>query len=700
MSKFTTPEAKQRDSRFSLRARISLEGIPIASVSVEHMFRRCLVALLSLGLVVCPFYFLHTFPNASGTLFGLQCLVLCGGSGAALIIQRQSMRKAGWLISICTLVSVLLSIGGGPLSDSWILLAVVPMIFWGFRWGLRGIILAIVILCLSIWFWSFVQAAFGGQKESFSKSLLIVYSLGRCLTVALSGLVIAQLMAIVRERETFLLNVFSDIDIGVSVFDVDEKGELRVAAVNPRLYQLFNLSKGKVIGRTFDELLASGKFRLAESIVKRAVETGEIQHNEDRGRSGDRHQRLLFTAVPQKDDEHRVRRLVVSGTDITPLKEAERKLRLQAKILENVADAVVATNVTFEVTYLNRAAERLFSAANKSVLGRPLDELTGPELLRELTRHVTGNTEVRSGTFNDLKGRELTLEYSVSTLQEDDGETAQYLAVFRDVRQKRSLEAQLLRAQKTDALGRMAGGIAHDFNNMLVVISGNAELLSEALPKEHTGQVDLREIKDAAQRAATLVRQLLAFSRRQTGTPRPCKVNDILRSNQQLLRRLLRDEIDLFLDLEEPLWSIVADVEQLEQVLVQLLLNAKDAIAETGQVTVKTRNVRIGQEGDRYKLTPGNYVEVRVTDTGVGMSSETMRHIFEPFFSTKSSSRSVGMGLPVCYGIVRQHRGSITAESHPGKGSEFILWLPEESNRAQEESMPPVGSFSDEFRKL
>jgi two-component system cell cycle sensor histidine kinase/response regulator CckA len=264
----------------------------------------------------------------------------------------------------------------------------------------------------------------------------------------------------------------------------------------------------------------------------------------------------------------------------------------------------------------------------------------------------------------------------VSTQFDEDGEIAQHLAVIRDIRDRRSLEAQLARAQKAEALGRLAGGIAHDFNNMLVVISGNTELLAESLPSDHPGQLDLREIKQAADRAAGLIRQLLAFSRRQNGTPRSSDLNQVLRDIYHILQRLIRSDIKLSLDLHDGLWSVSIDVGQLEQVMVQLLLNARDAIPGQGQVVIATRNIVLGEESTRHGLPAGDYVELRVTDSGIGMSAETMKRLFEPFFSTKSSSRSVGLGLSVCYGVIRQNRGVITAESTPGEGSAFVIWLP------------------------
>ncbi len=681
--------------------RRSLDGLPIASMSVDRLFRNSLLALLALGACALPLALLHPFALVSRSVFVAQTVVVSVAALVALLVLIRSARLASLVVSIGVLASVCLGLQGGPLSSSWAMLAVVPMLLLGLQFGRRGVAFCTFVVILARCFWSLKSGRIADAAAPSPLPILIVHTILRSLVILLAGIVIDHLLAIVRERESFLIDVFRDIDIGVSVFDVDEKGVLRIAALNPRIHQLLGLPRGPVLGKKHDELLSGGHLQATEPMLQRAVSTGEPQHNEDRVRSGDKHQRLLFTAVPQRDKDQHVKRLVVSGTDITQLKEAERKLQMQAQVLANVADAVIAVNPNFRVTYFNRAAARLFVAKDKQILGEPLEEMTGAEFVREMRRLVGETPSTQSGTFVDGVGRELALDFSVSTQRdEDDNSVAQYLVVIRDVRERRSLEAQLLRAQKTDALGRMAGGIAHDFNNMLVVISGNAELLAESLPSEHEGQADLREIKDAAQRAATLVRQLLAFSRRQTGTPRATNLNQVLRDIHQILRRLLRDEIELEFKLSETLWSVVIDVAQLEQVMVQLLLNSRDAIPKAGKITISTRNVELGPEAERHGLSKGPYVELRISDTGIGMSAETMLHLFEPFFSTKSSSRAVGLGLSVCYGIIRQHRGVITAESKPGEGSSFVIWLPEENHKPREEKTIPSGSVSDEFRRM
>ncbi|MFO0656440.1 MAG: PAS domain-containing protein [Polyangia bacterium] len=680
---------------------ISLDGLPIASLTVDRMFRDSLIALFLLGVCALPMVWFVDFERASRAIFVCQVLSLLIGSAFGLALQMSSARVASNIASACVLASVCLGLQGGPLSAAWPLLALVPMLLLGLQYGRRGVVFSTFALITAGCFWTLTQGRIADASSSSSLPILLAHVVGRSLVIGLSGFVIEHLLAIVRERETFLINVFRDIDIGVSVFDVDDSGELRVAALNPRIYQLLGLPQKRLLGKKHHELLQDGQLQATEPMLRRAVSTGKPQHNEDRVRSVDKHQRLLFTAVPQRDQEQQaVTRLVVSGTDITVLKAAERKLQMQAEVLANVADAVIAVDGSFRVVYVNRAAERIFSVQSKTCLGQPLEEITGLEFLQQLKQHAGQTKSSQSGTFVDPNGRELALDFSVSTQPDEDGDGPQYIAVIRDVRDRRSLEMQLLRAQKTDALGRMAGGIAHDFNNMLVVISGNAELLAESLPPDHDGQADLREIKEAAHRAAALVRQLLAFSKRQTGLPRSTNPNQVLRDIAQILRRMLRDEIELELKLADSLWSVIIDVAQLEQVMVQLLVNARDAIPKTGKVTVTTRNVELGPEAEQHELTPGRYVELTVKDTGIGMSAETMLHLFEPFFSTKASSRAVGLGLSVCYGIIRQHRGVITAQSKPGEGTTFVIWLPEESTRPKDDRAIPQGSVSDEFRRL
>jgi signal transduction histidine kinase/ActR/RegA family two-component response regulator len=327
---------------------------------------------------------------------------------------------------------------------------------------------------------------------------------------------------------------------------------------------------------------------------------------------------------------------------------------------------------------MNRAAERLYRQKPGSGVGTALAAIAGAEFQRAAlaeARHEVG--VVRSGQFLRADQAVVPIEYTVSKLLGEGGEAAGTLAVIRDVSERRALQAQLLAAQKQEALGRLAGGVAHDFNNLLVVIRGSAEFVHADLPADHASQPDILEVLRAADRAAGLVRQLLTFARRRTPSPRSVALSKVLGDLVQMLRRLIREEIQLSIEVERDLWSVKVDVAQIEQVIVNLLVNARDAIPGAGRITLRTRNAQLGAgQAEALAVPPGDYVLLEVHDTGVGMNAETMKHIFEPFFSTKVTGAGTGLGLAVCYGIITELGGGIMADSTPGKGSAFTIALP------------------------
>ena len=248
----------------------------------------------------------------------------------------------------------------------------------------------------------------------------------------------------------------------------------------------------------------------------------------------------------------------------------------------------------------------------------------------------------------------------------------------RNEAQKRQLEEDLRQSQKMEALGRLAGGVAHDFNNLLTVIKGHSELLVERLPAKDPLLGSGQQIKKAADRAASLTRQMLAFSRRQALEPTVFDMNTLVADMYKLLKRLIHEDIEFTFRAGESLGRIKADTGQVEQVLLNLSVNASDAMPRGGKLTIETKNVVIDPDALKVRPTvePGMYVMLAVTDTGVGMSEETMARIFEPFFTTKASGKGTGLGLATVYGVVKQSGGFIWVESTPGKGSRFEVYLP------------------------
>jgi nitrogen-specific signal transduction histidine kinase len=260
------------------------------------------------------------------------------------------------------------------------------------------------------------------------------------------------------------------------------------------------------------------------------------------------------------------------------------------------------------------------------------------------------------------------------------------LVLVSDVTEQRKLEEQLRQAQKLEAIGRLAGGVAHDFNNLLMVISGYAELLIQSLPRGDRRRESSENILRAADRAGDLTRQLLAFSRRQVLRPSVVDLNAVISNLQKMLRRLISEDIELAVSLAPELGRVRIDPGQLEQVLLNLAVNARDAMPRGGKLAIHTANVAPddARAAPGAQLRPGAYVLLSVADTGVGMDSEVRARLFEPFFTTKRQGRGTGLGLSVVYGIVEQSGGSIQVDSRPGQGTTFRIYLPRVETPLQE----------------
>jgi two-component system cell cycle sensor histidine kinase/response regulator CckA len=260
------------------------------------------------------------------------------------------------------------------------------------------------------------------------------------------------------------------------------------------------------------------------------------------------------------------------------------------------------------------------------------------------------------------------------------------LILVKDVTERKRLEDQLRQFQKMEAIGRLAGGVAHDFNNLLTVIQGYGDLVLDDLEPGDRLYADVRGIKDAAERAAGLTQQLLAFSRRQVLAPEVLDLNSLVREMERLLHRLIGEDIEIHTALAPDLGRIRADPVQLHQVVLNLAVNARDAMPHGGTLTLETQNVEVGpnRPATQGLVTPGRYVLLAVTDTGVGMDQETKANVFEPFFTTRGTGEGTGLGLATVYGIVRQSGGFIWVYSEPSQGSSFKVYLP----RAESDGVP------------
>ena len=275
-------------------------------------------------------------------------------------------------------------------------------------------------------------------------------------------------------------------------------------------------------------------------------------------------------------------------------------------------------------------------------------------------------------------GRQIDCLISSRVERDKDGNILGYRGFIRDITEQKNLQRQLLQAQKMEAIGTLAGGIAHDFNNLLTVVMGFSELLLAEKDQKHPEYADLQKIFHAARNGAELVQRLLMFSRKSEPKPVPMNLNKQIVQVEKLLRRTIPKMIDVKLELSADLPQINADPSQVEQVMMNLAVNARDAMPDKGKLTLRTDIVTLDEEYCRLHVeaNPGEYVVLEISDTGHGMDKETAEHIFEPFFTTKEMGRGTGLGLAMVYGIIKQHNGHITVYSEVGKGTTFRVYLP------------------------
>jgi nitrogen-specific signal transduction histidine kinase len=266
-----------------------------------------------------------------------------------------------------------------------------------------------------------------------------------------------------------------------------------------------------------------------------------------------------------------------------------------------------------------------------------------------------------------------------------------YVGLLEDVSGRRLLQEQLLQSQKMESIGRLAGGVAHDFNNLLTAIMGYTEMLRQDLPPDHPGQTFVDEVSKAGGRATALTTQLLAFARRQVIEPRVIDLNAVVSDTEKMLRRLVGEDIEIVTASEPDLGAVEADPSQVHQILVNLAVNARDAMPSGGTLIIETANALLDELYARSHLEvrPGRYVLLSITDTGVGMPPEVQSHLFEPFFTTKELGKGTGLGLATCHGIVKQAGGHITVTSAPGHGTTFRIFLPR-VERASADAVPAV----------
>src|SRR5881398_3287001 len=370
------------------------------------------------------------------------------------------------------------------------------------------------------------------------------------------------------------------------------------------------------------------------------------------------------------------------------LHESERKYRLLFET--NPEPMFVYDFETLRIMAVNEAAITRYGYSEAQFLALTIRDIRPPEEQGRLEQELTRRTDegaVRAGVRHRAKDGRLFEVDLVARPLEFAGRRAR-LVLARDVTAQRHLEDQLRQSQKMEAVGQLAGGIAHDFNNLLTAILGSTQLLLQATPPGDVRREDVEEIRNAGLRAAELTRQLLAFSRRQVLAPKVLELNAVVANMDKMLRRLIGDDVELATALHAEAGAVNADPGQLEQVLLNLVVNARDAMPGGGRVLIETTRLLLRDElvERRHRLAPGDYVCLTVTDSGLGMDEATQAHLFEPFFTTKEVGKGTGLGLATVYGIVKQSGGYIWVYSEPGRGTTVKVYLPRVRGAAE----PPL----------
>ena len=371
-------------------------------------------------------------------------------------------------------------------------------------------------------------------------------------------------------------------------------------------------------------------------------------------------------------------------------------------ISENAADLIAVVSVDGTRAYNSPSYEKVLGYSPEELQRTSAFEQIHPEDRAKVIEAAdeakrTGRGRRVEYRIRHKHGNWITLESTASVVRNSQGKIEKLVIVNRDITERKQLEEQLRLSQKIEAIGRLSGGIAHDFNNLLGVIIGYTEALQKRLKPEDPSREAIDEIQRAGKRAASLTQQLLAFSRKQVLAPSILDMNEIAREVEKMLGRLIGEHIELTLVLSDSLGKVKADRTQIEQVIMNLAVNARDAMPQGGKLTIETADFEWEEANParpRY-LTPGSYVLLKVTDTGSGMSPKVQAHIFEPFFTTKEKGKGTGLGLATVYGVIKQSGGYILVESEVGRGTTFEVYLPRVAGATESPHSPRLSAKPD-----
>ncbi len=488
--------------------------------------------------------------------------------------------------------------------------------------------------------------------------------------------------------------------IGDAVISTDIHGN--VSNMNPVAENLTGWKLTDATGKNLTDIfqiINSHTLQPASNPVKRVLATGKIvglaNHSLLISKNGTRYQ-IADSASPIRDLEGKIRGVVLIFRDVTEeylvaeaLKASEEKYRA---IVEETGGLVARTDENGCLTYINRTAERIYGVEPQDCLKKSAFDFIHPADREKTQKWFKDcvNNHIQQSSFENRQIHQVTKEtlhllWTCNFIYDDKGQLLMVNSVAHDIterkraeEEKANLEAQLEQAKKMESIGQLAGGVAHDFNNMLAVILGHTELAMDELDPTQPLFYNLEEISKAANRSAEITRQLLTFARKQNVVPRVIDLNEVVELTLKMLRRLIGEDIDLVWLPRTGICQVQIDPVQIDQILANLCVNARDAIGDIGKITIETGRNTFDQEycSSHAGFAPGKYVMLAVSDNGEGMDNETLSHIFEPFFTTKDVGAGTGLGLATVYGIVKQNKGFIHVYSQPGHGTTLKIYLP------------------------
>ncbi|HSI13863.1 MAG TPA: PAS domain S-box protein [Chthoniobacter sp.] len=480
----------------------------------------------------------------------------------------------------------------------------------------------------------------------------------------------------------------------IITFDLDGK----ITEFNPAAERAFGYTAEEAMGRELAELI------IPESLRDSHRRGLALYNATTIGPMAGRRMELIAMRADGKEFpvEMSISRIVIDGRpmftgymrDISERQEAERITSELAAVVANSNDAIVACTLEGRIVSWNVGAERIYGYSTEEAVGKQLDTLIPPDRLDEFPQALTmvkrGESVANYETIRLRKdGKRISVSLTDSPIRSESGRITGLSSIARDITERKRLEEELLQSQKMDAVGRLAGGIAHDFNNILTAILGYSDLIIGQIDERQWMYKHLSEIRKAADFAASLTHQLLAFSRRQPLFLRVFNINETVKNMQKMLQRVIGEHIQIKTLLKAEIGRLKADPSQLEQVLLNLCVNARDAMPKGGSITIETADVTYFLD-DFYsvnEMPAGEYVKLTICDTGTGMTAEVKKHIFEPFFTTKEKGQGTGLGLATCYGIVKQSGGYITVDSHVDVGTTFSIYLPRVDESGEKSSI-------------